>query len=226
MSTKVWEAQLRDRAADWARVAVPRLLDTDDPELDGLSARQVDIWGPLFAIADYCGGDWPTKARSSALALHRERGDSTDGRDAGVALLADLRELFDSEGAEFIRSSRLAELLRMQEDRPWPEFTRGGTISTSAIARLLKPYGIVPRQERIGGEKCRAYWFADCREPFKRYLPPREAGTVGTPGTVGAFVQTVPTAPAIRQGVPQFDDVVLNDKGYPADWDTPAIAAA
>ncbi len=157
--------------AAWARDAMPRLAERGEPVL-GLKARHDDVWGPLLAIANDCGGAWPTNARTAAHALHADTGDTTDGRDAGIALLADLRDLFEAEkGQAYLSSARLAELLRGMEGRPWPEYSRGAGITVHAIARLLRPFGIAPTKERVGYETVRAYFAADCREAFRRYLP-------------------------------------------------------
>ena len=182
---------LHDALSEWGATSIARLTTASEPILDDVSARQSDIWGPLLAIATDCGGDWLARASAAARRLHAEKGDSTDGRDAGIALLADLRAIFEVDGATYIRSARLAELLRISEDRPWPEFSRGGPITTNAIARLLRPFGIAPQHQRTSPhETTRAYFRAHCTEAFKRYLPP-EAGTTDTNSTV----EVVPIAP-------------------------------
>lgn len=174
-------APLHAEAEAWAVTAVPILLSTPEPNV-GLSARQSDIWGPLLNIADLAGSGWGARARAAAHVLHADNGDSTDGRDPGSTLLSDMRDLFDTEGPS-IRSARLAELLRLQEDSIWPEYSRGGPVSTHAIARLLRPYGISPVQERIGGDVVRAYFRTQCEPVFMRYLPPRLAPSPVAPCT-------------------------------------------
>jgi hypothetical protein len=237
-------ADLHAEVARWAAASTPRLTARDEPVL-GLKARHDDVWGPLLNIADLCGNGWGERARAAARVLHAETGDTTDGRDAGIALLSDLRDLFETERAPLIQSARLAELLRSMEGRPWPEYSRGGPITVHAIAKLLRPFGIGPRQERIGTEKVRAYFRSDCEEAFRRYLPP-PPGAIGTSGTnadspyenacPGSFaagrgavgtgalraahpVQSVPVVPVVPVPTGGMGGVPLGEGGYPAFWD-------
>lgn len=227
---------LRDELAAWAERAAPLLESREEPIAEGLSARQADIWGPLLNIADLIGGEWPTLAREAARALHEEKGDTTDGRDAGTALLADLRELFYADGIEreVILSGFLAESLRTMDDRPWPEYTRGGPISTHAIARLLRAYNISPRLSRtIGadGKRQRGYYLDDCREAFRRYLPPRSGDKCSSaheeaeaPVSQRAAAMNTSSHDSIPASLPAFSEVfkeetiALTAGGYPADW--------
>lgn len=227
--------QLREEVADWALLATPTLRLRPE-QFAGLSARQDDIWGPLLNIADELGGDWPARARWAASALHKDTGDTTDGRDPGTALLADLRDIFTEDRAEFVSSARLAELLRVMEDRPWPEYTRGGPISLHSIARLLGAYEISPRLSRttgIDGKRLRGYHLEDCREAFRRYLPP-VAGEVypecstGGPTPSSPSVASMNTLRAPKCSEPSHEvfaeevsgvAVPLAAAGYPADWD-------
>jgi len=228
-------ATLHSDLTTWAREAVPRLQAREEPILDGLSARQADIWGPLLSISDDAGGSWPMLARSAALSLHAETGDSTDGRDIGAALLFDLRDCFAEDHADMIPSGRLAELLRLKEDRPWMEFSNGRPVSVNTLARLLRPYDITPRVLRgIAGEgsRSRGYHVDDCREAFRRYLPQPPAQTVTTRDTVTPRAvspmkttrHTLHTKKPFRAvtRIPQMyqpDAVPLNDAGeYPASW--------
>jgi hypothetical protein len=212
--------------ATWAASALPSLQRRREPVL-GLKARHDDVWGPLLNIAEELGGTWPQQARDTARALHADTGDTTDGRDPGIALLADLRDLFDSDGAAYITSARVVELLRSTEGRPWAEYRNGQPITVHGVARLLRPFAIQPRQDRIGYEKVRAYFATDCREAFRRYLPvpPDATGTIGTVtapqrengcpnlptaiGThpapshdIGGVVPVVPLAPITAEGMP------------------------
>ena len=58
------------------------------------------------------------------------------------------------------------------EDRPWPEFKRGQPLSSTQLARLLKPFGIRPKVVRIGAGTPRGYTLQAFLDAFARYLPP------------------------------------------------------
>ena len=63
------------------------------PELpDGVADRDGDVWESLLAVADVAAGDWPTRARVTAVAA------VTDSKEhppsLGIRLLSDLRIVF------------------------------------------------------------------------------------------------------------------------------------
>jgi len=61
-------------------------------------------------------------------------------------------------------------------DRPWATWVRGGPITAHALARLLKPFGIVPAGAiRVGGKVERAYRRATFEDAWARYLPDASA---------------------------------------------------
>ena len=61
------------------------------------------------------------------------------------------------------------------EERPWPDWY-GKQISASSVAKLLKPFGIVPKQFKDSGKKERGYLKTFFIEPISRY----QNGTAGT----------------------------------------------
>lgn len=76
-----WLRQLRSRAAWWARKHLEELRSAD-PEMPAqLHDRAADNWRALFAIADAAGGPWPARARSVAMQLSGNKGETeTPGR--------------------------------------------------------------------------------------------------------------------------------------------------
>jgi hypothetical protein len=141
------------------------------PVLDDLDDRAADNWGALLAIADAAGGEWPKRARAAALVLSGVRDASDD--DLGVALLTDVRHVFDALSADRVRSGRLVEQLVALADRPWGECERGRELNQYTLGRRLRRFGIAPSSVRFEGEKKtkKGYlreWFADA---WGRYLP-------------------------------------------------------
>ena len=150
-----------------ARPSMPKLLPTGRPR---------DSWRPLFAIADACGDAWAKTARKAAVALtdaHEDEGITT-------VLLGDLRELYAKENAEYLKSAFIVEQLAKMEDRPWADYRNGRALTATALARLLKPFGVLPMRApvRRGLGSERVYRLAHLRPVFARYLPPDE-GTGG-----------------------------------------------
>jgi putative DNA primase/helicase len=161
-------APLSRRMARWAGDHIERLR-VAAPEVPDLGGdRAADNWRPLLAIADLAGGSWPQRAREAARLLQGME-SSEDG--AGVQLLADLRDLFEGEATERLTSERIVKALGQMEERPWPEWRQGKSITASQVAKLLKPFGIRPKTMRIGTSTPRGYEIADLEDAFSRYLP-------------------------------------------------------
>ena len=165
---------LRRQAARWAADNMEALSVADPATPGGLHDRAGDNWRPLLAIADRAGGDWPERARKAA-ALLSGASDGDDG-SVGTLLLADLRGIFDSRGAERLASVDIVASLVEFEDRPWPEWRRGEQLTARGLARLLGPFGVRPKQMKFDGQNVRGYereWFEDA---WSRYLHDGEDG--------------------------------------------------
>lgn len=133
-----------------------------------LHNRMADNWRPLLAIADTCGGDWPTKARQAALALTGEREDT---ESAGTMLLADIAQLFENRDTDRLQSTLIVSYLGDMEERPWSEWRHGKTITARGVAKLLHPYGITPGTVRFMDDTDKGYTLEQFQEAFARYLP-------------------------------------------------------
>jgi putative DNA primase/helicase len=57
------------------------------------------------------------------------------------------------------------------EDRPWPEWRNGKPITAPQLARVLRPFGIVPLNFRRGNEVVKGYLADRFTEAWARYLP-------------------------------------------------------
>ncbi len=174
--------ELRMRCKRWADDNAEMLQHAQPALLPSLNDRAFDNWEPLFAIADLAGTEWSQRARAAAKALQGEEDDES----AGIALLEDIRAYFHEEqGRNWVGSSELVAYLVELEERPWPEWRRGLPLSASSVARLLKPFGIRPRQQRAGAKNIRVYDRSAFEESWDRYLPtpapPVEAATVLQP---------------------------------------------
>ena len=163
---------LQRKCARWASDHL-EALRTANPTMPDLHDRARDNWQPLLAIAEACGGDWPEQARDAAVRLS----GVDDNETYGIQLLEDLWVLFErgrcDERGYGLSSQAIAHELAEMEDRPWPEFSHGKPITPRAIAKLLKPWKIFPKQVKAQSDK----WGPNGYEPrqfksvFKRYLP-------------------------------------------------------
>jgi hypothetical protein len=123
-------------------------LDLDPKIPPELRNRAADNWRPLIAIADLCGDDYGRQAREAAIAMS---GDTFLDEDPVVALLKDIRRVFDARGVDRISSRELVDELVGPDDSPWDEW-RGPIgdqqphrLTQSELARLLRPFHIKPR---------------------------------------------------------------------------------
>jgi putative DNA primase/helicase len=140
------------------------------PEIPNqLNDRAADIWEPLLVLADIAGGEWPQKARESAVALSAS---SQESNPIG-ALLMDILVLFAGNHADRIHTRTLIESLQRTGIRPWNE-TLKRPITDLWLAQQLRPYGIRPRSIRIGGILAKGYVQEEMVEAFRRYIPKTE----------------------------------------------------
>jgi hypothetical protein len=158
---------LRDQLARWAQ-AVRTRAGALRPEMpDGVTDRNADVWEPLLAVADLAGGDWPQRARCSAVSLVSLA--KTASPSLGVRLLGDLREIFGVSDGVFTED--VLRELRNLDEAPWGDL-KGKPIDARRLASLLKPYGITSKQIRIGATTAKGYTRADLHDAWTRYLGP------------------------------------------------------
>jgi hypothetical protein len=164
---------LRRQAVRWANDTAAQLQAADPyvpPELDD---RAADNWRPLLAIAEAAGGAWVTRARTAAVALSRH----DDGEQGlSIQLLSDVREVLKGNPplGDTIVSAELVRALVALEDRPWPTCAKlDKPLTPNGLARLLKPFGIVPTGNlRIGDKVLKGYRLNVFEEAWDRYLLP------------------------------------------------------
>jgi hypothetical protein len=158
---------VRDRFAVWTRTAE---LPPDPPLPDELDDRAQDCWEPLLAIADAAGGDWGQRARHAALIL--SEGRSEPGDSLGVRLLSDIRQVYETSGAERMTSADLLAGLKELDESPWGTLNDGQPMKPVKLAGLLKPYGVFPAQHRFGEKTAKGYLREHFVDAWSRYLHP------------------------------------------------------
>jgi hypothetical protein len=212
---------LRDRLAAWA-LRVHDVVDGAWPAMpDGVVDRDADVWEALLAVADAAGGDWPKRARVAAVALVAASKASTPS--LGVRLLQDLKQVFGDR--DHIATETIISKLVDIDDAPWGDL-RGKPIDARGLSNRLRPYGIEPKNVRIGDRVVKGYYRADLVDAWARYLPssPIETATAATAATAGvgpspmepATAATAATADLACSGVA---DVArpMGDQGRPGD---------
>jgi putative DNA primase/helicase len=165
-------APIRQRLVRWVADSLPELKEAEPVPPPGLSDRGEDNWRPLLALADAAGGRWPKLARKIAQVLSGGRADEPT---AGILLLADVRALYAAEDI-FATKDLLAELAKLEE-RPWPTWNRGKSMTARQLAGLLGPFGVRSGNIRLGASVHKGYALLDFKDSFERYLPPLSSAT-------------------------------------------------
>jgi hypothetical protein len=160
---------LRRKAARWADDHIEALRDARPDIPEQLNDRAQDNWEPLLAIADLAGPDWSKVARVAAVALS---GDAdADVATTNVELVVDIKSVLAAH--KFMTTKSLIAGLAQDETKRWGGYSRDGRpITDRQLARLLKDFGIRPRDGRIGGVTgLKGYYREDFLDSWERYSP-------------------------------------------------------
>jgi hypothetical protein len=142
------------------------------PKVPGLSDRAISNWRPLLSIAAATDPQWLQDAVDACSELEGKTSViSSDTK--GVALLRDIRAAFAEKGdPEWFLSQDLCSALAEDEASPWAAYGRlEQPIKPTALAALLKPFGIRPQQKRNKTFVLRGYMRKSFVEPWERYVP-------------------------------------------------------
>ena len=132
-----------------------------------LNDRAKDNWHQLMAIARAAGGEWEDRARRASLVLS----DTTRETEVLIDLLGDIKQVFDAEQFDSVRSVTLVEKLKALDAGLWKE----QRLTPIKLARILRPLRIRPKPLWIDpglGEKKNknGYERAQFEDAFARYL--------------------------------------------------------
>jgi hypothetical protein len=162
-------APLRESLVTWAVQAAPALRDARPEIPQILDDRAADGWEPLLAIADVAGGDWPTRARHSAVGLCQD--GANEDPSIGVRLLVDVATVLDIDRCgDRVTTVDLLNKLTALEEAPWGEWY-GKPLNPRGLAKLLKPFAIAPLTIRIDDRTHKGYLREDFRDAWDRYTP-------------------------------------------------------
>lgn len=158
--------QLRDQLNAWCATIRCKVGGTVSNMPAGVEDRNADVWEALLAIADAAGGDWPNKARATAVKLIAQARES--GHSLGLRLLADVKVVIGHRGSMATTDivARLCEL----EEAPWGDL-KGRPLDSRKLASLLRPYGISSKSVRFGSSVTRGYEKEAFVDSWTRYLP-------------------------------------------------------
>lgn len=191
--------QLRDRLADWAD-QIRNSINTYPVMPEGITDRNADVWESLLSVADAAGGPWPERARVAAVALVADAKGGTPS--LGIRLLSDLKIVFGDRDSLWT-VDLLLSLINLEES-PWGDL-KGKPLDARRLSNLLKPYGVLSKQVRIGEQNQRGYSSESLWDAWTRYLPPVK-GAVGDPPIASATSATSATECTNQAALPGESD--------------------
>jgi hypothetical protein len=158
--------RLRDRLALWATTILDQVRDTYPIMPDGIADRAADVWEALLSVADAAGGEWPERARVTAVTLVTSsiRGEGS----LGIQLLTDIKTVFGDREA-MATKTLLNELINMDES-VWADI-KGKPITDRGLAFRLRAYEVGSKVVRIGEGTAKGYAKGDFYDAWQRYLP-------------------------------------------------------
>jgi hypothetical protein len=158
---------LRDRLADWLEPQLDELQRARPHLPDELDDRAEDSWEPLFAIADLAGGDWPERARCTALTLFNP--DQREDDSMTARLLADIHTVFTANGNERLKTADLIAELCTIEESPWGDWY-GKQLTPHSLSKLLRPHRIKTMPVWAEGRTVKGYKAEQFAEAWLRVL--------------------------------------------------------
>src|SRR5215469_1368209 len=161
---------MRQRIAEFVKAHEKQILATyESLELDFLSDRDTENWMPLFAMLGVLAPERFNELREIAERLTGQKAEDDEDDSLNLKLLSDIRSEL-RVGETVVLTTELLERLRGREDSPWrKEFE----LDPRRLARMMRPFGVVPRQVRAKDGRAGKGYRRDLFEPvFLAYLDP------------------------------------------------------
>jgi putative DNA primase/helicase len=188
---------------------------------EGLNDRAWNNARPLLAVAAAAGPRWLERGTSAVLAL---AGDDDGDDDVKTLALRHVWEAVEPVG-RMSTADVLSALVARDDGSPWAKWweaklARKELKSPAAhLAKLLRSFGIRPKQLWIDEQKERGYDAEDFRAATVASYLERDGspGRHGRPASNSGAGSTVPTAPTDFSGVPERNTLIaIGDPMYPA----------
>ena len=133
----------------------------------GLSARQEDLWEPLLVIAEMVGGEWPKYAHDAAVGLLPNQDDE---KSAALLLLRALKDYFDHEDIDRVRTTELIAWINTRDELPFKDYRHGKGLDGRKLSQILKDFEIRSTTFRLGTGTHKGYMRVDCLSAFERFI--------------------------------------------------------
>lgn len=135
------------------------------PDIPFLSDRDADLWRPLFALCDLLA---PERMDEMKWCARRLTSDKEGVEEAlGVTLLQSIRSVWPKGDPSIPTTDLLARLGNLRE---W----KAVEITSRLLGNWLRPFGVSPRQIRVGETTCKGYVRESFRIAWDRFLGTEE----------------------------------------------------
>lgn len=165
---------IRDRMARWVqdhRDDIRAVYFSEEPP-SFMTDREAENWSPMFAIVRVADPASLPVLEQAAQVLTLSGTDASN-LSVGVQLLADIRSIFEEQKAQsndFVPTKDLLSALLSKEESPWGD-NRGPMLNAQGLAKLLRAFGVRPRQTHVAAGVVRGYHRDDFSDAWDRYLP-------------------------------------------------------
>jgi hypothetical protein len=154
----------------------------DLPQLDFLSDRDEELFGPLFAMCSVFAPARLSEFERIAKSLCGAKAGDSEDNSLALRLLADLRRLWPDGEEHWLTVDILAEL-KADAESPWAADVN---LNARRLARSLKPFSIGRRQVRTSTDLGKGYVREEVFAACERYLAAgketRETNRINTGG--------------------------------------------
>ena len=159
---------VRRQLARWAADHALQIGAMEGEPPDCGDDRRRANFAPLYRIALLLGGPWPDRLLA-AYAAQAENADD-EAESAGVMLLRDIHAAFEAQpSARTLSSAEIVGALVAMEGRPWAEWKRGNPLTANTVAKLLRPFGVRPKNTRTAAGVVKGYERSEIEAVFARY---------------------------------------------------------
>jgi hypothetical protein len=134
-----------------------------------LHDRDAELWLPLFSICAVAAPHRLSELETSAKRLALLKSEA-EPDDFGIELLKDLRDAYDEKQTDKLATSDLLTWLNSEEDRTWSGWNHGQGLNPYSLAQLLRPFGILPQNIRLGEQVAKGYMRKSFEDCWQRYL--------------------------------------------------------
>jgi hypothetical protein len=161
---------IRSAVALWAesnRDAIHQTYSSME-DLRFLADREADLWMPVFAVCAVAAPERIEELKRCALALCGDKAADDLDDSLALTLLLDVRSVW-TPGRQNMTTASLMDALARLPESEWAEPEH--KLTPKKLAGLLRPFGIEPRQVRVGIGTGKGYLLADFEAAYSRYLP-------------------------------------------------------